>query len=89
MARREEATPAQIALSDERKKKILLLLEGFYLQEFDQELSSFQAERLLEFFVRNLGPSLYNQAIADARAAMQEKIDDLDSEFYWPEEEIQ
>lgn len=39
--------PTQIALSDERKKKVLLLLEGFYLQEFDQELSSFQAERLL------------------------------------------
>jgi uncharacterized protein (DUF2164 family) len=51
-------------------------------EDFDQELSPFQAERLLEFFMRTLGPPLYNQAIADARASMQEKLDDLDSEFY-------
>ena len=86
MARLEGDTPTQIALSDARKKKVLLLLEGFYLQEFDQELSSFQAERLLEFFVRTLGPPLYNQAIAAARAFVQEKLEDLDAEFYWPDD---
>jgi len=86
MAAKREDIPTQIALSEERKKKVLLLLTGFYWENFDQELSPFQAERLLEFFMRTLGPPLYNQAIADARASMQEKLDDLDSEFYWPED---
>jgi uncharacterized protein (DUF2164 family) len=82
MSKNRGDIPTQIELSDERKKKVLLLLKGFYSEDFDQELSPFQAERLLEFFMRALGPPLYNQAIADARASMQEKLDDLDSEFY-------
>ena len=35
-------------------------------------MSAYQAERLLEFFMKNLGPPVYNQAISDARAFMLE-----------------
>ena len=48
-------------------------------------LSDFQAERVIEFFLRELGAPVYNQAIGDARAFLQTKLDDLDGEFYEPE----
>ncbi len=35
--------------------------------------------------IKNLG--VYNQAIQDARAALQSKLDDLEGEFYEPEPE--
>ena len=66
------------------------LVEGIrslFTQEFDRELSDFQARRLLDFFVRHLGAPIYNQAIQDARAAVQAKLDDLEGEFYEPESE--
>jgi uncharacterized protein (DUF2164 family) len=36
--------------------------------------------------LRQIGPSQYNQAIQDARKYMAAKLEDLDSEFFEPEE---
>jgi len=41
---------------------------------------------LLEFFVKAMRPPVYNQAVQDARGFVQEKLDDLDAEFYEPED---
>ena len=61
-------------------------LKQYYVESFDEELSGFQAEGLLDFFVRELGPPVYNQAIGDALAFMQDKLSDLEGEFYEPED---
>lgn len=73
-----------VNLSDERRKQLMLGLEGFYLEEFDEELSSFRAERILEFVLEAVGPHIYNQAVQDARAFMQRKLDELDGEVSAP-----
>lgn len=74
-----------LRLSDERRRTIVDSLIRFCAKEFDAELSTFRAERILEFHLTALGPPLYNQAIQDARGFLQEKLDDLDVEFYEPE----
>jgi uncharacterized protein (DUF2164 family) len=61
-------------------------VQHFVATEFDQELSEFQAQRLLDFFIRHLGAPVYNQAVQDVRAFLQDKVADLDVEFYEPEE---
>jgi len=85
MSQRNIDNPLRIKISDDRKTALLGLLTEFYAEIFDEELSAYRAERLLNFFVKQLGPSIYNQAIADARAFMFEKLEDLDVEFYEPE----
>ena len=72
----------RVQLSDERKAGLLRDLTGMYSREFDEELSSFRAEQLLAFFMKSLGPSVYNQAIQDARGFMMERLEDLDATFY-------
>jgi uncharacterized protein (DUF2164 family) len=48
------------------------------------------AGSLLRFFIAEIGPSLYNQGVADAQQRMHDKIAEIDidvheSEFaYWP-----
>ena len=86
MATDQPGNRMRIRLSEDRKRVVLNLLKAFYLEELDEELSSYQAERILEFFMKTLGPSVYNQAISDARAFMLGKLDDLDAEFYEPED---
>ena len=71
----------RIKLSDERKQRLLEGLVKLYYNEFDEDLSEFQAERVLDYFVRALGPQVYNQAITDARTFMAGKLEDLDVEF--------
>jgi uncharacterized protein (DUF2164 family) len=74
--------PLRIKLCEERRAAILRLFTDHYREEFDEEISEFRAEKVVDFFVKTLGPSVYNQAIADARKFMLAKLDDLDVEFY-------
>jgi uncharacterized protein (DUF2164 family) len=76
----------RIKLSDQRRADLVATIQHFVRTEFDQELSEFQAARLLDFFVRHLGAPVYNQAVQDVRGFLQEKVSDLDVEFYEPEE---
>lgn len=76
----------RIRLTDERRERTLRGIRKFYAEVLEQELSEFTAGRILDFFVKELGAPLYNQAIQDARKFLQEKLDDLDVEFYEPDE---
>ena len=77
----------RIKLSEERRERLVAEIRGLFTQEFEREISEFQAQRLLDFFVQHMGAPVYNQAIQDARAAVQAKLDDLEGEFYEPEPE--
>ena len=75
----------RIALSDERRSQLVSSVRRFLARELETDFSDFQAQRLLDFFVHQLGAPVYNQAIQDARAFLQEKLSDLEGEFYEPE----
>ena len=77
-------TRMSIELSDDRRAQIRLALEGFFLEEFEMELSTFRADQLLDFLMETLGPAIYNQAVQDARAFMQRKLDDLEGDVSVP-----
>ncbi len=78
--------PMRIKLSDERRDQIVNSLQAFFASELDRDISDFQAGLLLDFFIHELGAPVYNQAIQDARSFFQEKLADLEGEFYEPEE---
>jgi uncharacterized protein (DUF2164 family) len=80
------AYPMRIKLTDDRQARVLLSVKRFFSEQFDEQISDFRAESLLDFFVRALGPPVYNQAIRDAHGYMQNKLTDLEGEFYEPEE---
>jgi len=75
----------RVRLSDERKAALIRLLRNHYEDEFDEEISDFRAEGLIDFFVRELGPPVYNQGVRDACAYMQGKLADVEGEVYEPE----
>lgn len=79
--------PLRIRLSEQRRAGLQRDLAKLYERTFDEPLSEFRAEELVDFFVTHLGPPVYNQAIADARGFMLEKIEDLDVEVYEPDRE--
>ena len=78
--------PMRIKLSDERRDQIVNSLQAFFASELDRDISDFQAGLLLDFFIHELGAPVYNQAIQDARGFFQEKLTDLEGEFYEPDE---
>ena len=84
MAKR--ASPMRIELSGERRERMVRSAQKFFEDRLDQTLSEFQAELLIDFFVKELGAPVYNQAIRDAHAWVEEKLTDLEGEFYEPDE---
>jgi uncharacterized protein (DUF2164 family) len=72
----------RIRLSPERRATLLHAIRQHFAAEFDEPLSDFRAEGLLDFFVRELGPSVYNQGVRDASSYLQEKLADIDGEIY-------
>jgi len=41
--------------------------------------------KMLDFFLEEIGPSIYNKAIADAQAHTHDRVGDLDGVCYEPE----
>jgi uncharacterized protein (DUF2164 family) len=76
----------KVRLTDERRERMLRSIRKYFADELDQEIGELAAGRLLDFFVRELGAPVYNQAIQDARTFVQQRLDDLEGEFYEPEE---
>jgi uncharacterized protein (DUF2164 family) len=64
-------------------------LKRYAAQELDLELGELQAKLLLDFVVKEIGPSVYNLAIADAQATLAARVEELgvdryEAEFtYW------
>jgi len=76
--------PIRLRLDAERRAAISHDLAALFEKRFDEPLSDFRATELVDFFLRHLGPAVYNQAIADARGYMLERLDDLDIEYHEP-----
>jgi uncharacterized protein (DUF2164 family) len=75
----------RVKLSEERRRDLVQSFQSYCRAEFDEDVSELKAERVLDYFVERLGPPVYNQAIRDAHAFLQEKLQDLEGEFYEPE----
>ncbi|MEM7391250.1 MAG: DUF2164 domain-containing protein [Verrucomicrobiota bacterium] len=74
-----------INLTEQKKSDIIEQFQSEFKATFDEDISRFRAETVVEFFIRSLGPPIYNQAIDDARKFIQEKVEDLDATFHQPE----
>ncbi len=72
----------RIRLAPERRSALLDGVQSLYRSEFDEELSRFHAEQLVDFFIAALGPPVYNQAVHDAVGYMEDKLADIEGEVY-------
>ena len=48
----------------------------------DEEIGNLAAGALLGFFLKEVGPLVYNKAVADAQARLQAQVMELDVEVY-------
>jgi uncharacterized protein (DUF2164 family) len=75
-------SPMRIRLSPERRARLLAVIKRRFEEEFDETLSDFRAQALLDFFVSELGPPVYNQGVRDAARYVQDKLTDIDGEIH-------
>ncbi|PRC92203.1 DUF2164 domain-containing protein [Solimicrobium silvestre] len=67
-----------IKLSKENEERLLGSIQRFFKEHMDEEIGSLKSTLFLDFCLRELGPSIYNQAIADAQSHMQDRVAEMD-----------
>lgn len=71
-----------IKLDPQRRTRVIADLQLLFSKEFDEKLSDFKANEVVDLMLKTLGPAVYNQAVQDVRAHLQTKLDDLDGEVF-------
>jgi uncharacterized protein (DUF2164 family) len=74
-----------IKLQQDTEKFLTDSIKRFFAEELDEDIGDLKAFLVLDFCLKQIGPSIYNQAIADAQAFFQEKSLDLGAARYEPE----
>lgn len=67
------------------EKYLLGSIQRFFAEELESDIGDLKAAMVLDFFAKEIGPSIYNQAIADAQAYFADKTADLAGVHYEPE----
>ena len=71
----------KIKLSELQKQQLRQKVIAMFLDDFDEEISDFKANQILDAFIEKLGPEIYNTAIQDMKAYLINQLEDLDAIF--------
>jgi uncharacterized protein (DUF2164 family) len=76
-----------IELSKESRADAVASLQQYFERNLPEPIGELPAGLLLNFFLEEIGPAIYNKAIADAQARLAVRVADLSGELY--EDEFQ
>lgn len=62
-------------------------LERYFQENMEERIGNIAAAALLNFFIEEVGPVIYNRAVADVQERLQLRVSELDIELH--EEEFQ
>jgi uncharacterized protein (DUF2164 family) len=71
-----------ITFHAEMQARFIASIKRYFAEALDDDIGDLKASLLLEFVLREIGPSIYNRAVADAQARIQDMVLDLDSSCY-------
>ena len=74
-----------IRIEADTRTRMVESIRRYFEQELDEEIGQLQAGFLLDYFLKEIAPTVYNRAIGDAQAWMLGRVEDLEASLYEPE----
>ncbi|MBD3366545.1 MAG: DUF2164 family protein [Candidatus Eisenbacteria bacterium] len=71
-----------ITLPDEARRQALASISRYFEEKLEMDCGELQSRLLLDFFLEELAPSVYNEAIKDAQKYFQDHVADLEAACY-------
>lgn len=71
-----------VELNDDARGQALASLLRYLREHADEPVGSVAAAGWLAFFLQEIAPSVYNQAVADAQARLQARVLELDIDVH-------
>ena len=66
-----------IEFSKEQKDHMVSKIKTYFKDELQQDIGGFEAEFLIDFFAKSLGPYFYNRGLFDAQQVLNEKMEEM------------
>ncbi|MEJ8811616.1 DUF2164 domain-containing protein [Variovorax ureilyticus] len=76
-----------IELNKEARQEAIASIERYFRANMDEPIGNIAAGALLGFFLEEIGPVIYNKAVADVQERIQARVMELDIEVH--EDEFQ
>lgn len=64
-------------LTSEERQSMQQEIIDFFESERDEKIGVIAANTVLDFFLENVGSKIYNKGIADAKKALEHRMDEL------------
>ncbi|MEO6169553.1 MAG: DUF2164 domain-containing protein [Lysobacter sp.] len=71
-----------IKIPDPVRTQSLASIQRYFNTNMDQEIGDLPAGMLLDYFIEDIGPAIYNQAVADVQERLQARVLEVDAEVY-------
>jgi uncharacterized protein (DUF2164 family) len=71
-----------INLKPEERSLAISSIEQYFRSEMQTPIGNMEAAALLNFFLEDIAPAVYNRAIADAQENLQARVLELDVELH-------
>lgn len=71
-----------IDIDKQARADAIASIQRYFQENMPEPIGELPASLLLNFFLEEIGPAIYNGAIADAQARMQQRVVDLNGELY-------
>jgi uncharacterized protein (DUF2164 family) len=71
-----------IDIDKQARQEAIASIERYFKENMDEPIGNIAAGGLLGFFVEEIGPLIYNQAVADVQERLQARVSELDIEVH-------
>lgn len=71
-----------IELSKEDRKQAMDSIERYFRENMEEKIGNIAAMGLLDFILKEIGPSIYNKAVGDAQVHLTARVADLDIDIH-------
>lgn len=68
---------SKIKIEKNKREEMINMVKDYFANERDEDLGDLAAGLILDFFIEELGPDIYNQGVNDAHTYIKDKVDDL------------
>ncbi len=76
---------APIELPPHTRNDAVASIKRYFQDNFPEPIGDLPANLLLNYILEEIGPAIYNRAVADAQARIIQRASDLEGELYAPE----
>ena len=71
-----------IEIPKELRTQAISSIERYFVENMDEKIGNIAAAALLGFFIEEIGPVIYNQAVTEVQERLQTRVMEIDLEVH-------